>query len=136
MVEWSDMVEGTRQLATGHHNGGKPSGNLQADFCLSSRNQRCYGQTVTKIIPLAHIESEGVGLRFLCNSKSPRNQRIKGPLTTQEISKQRLFWEKKTQKQWEGSDQFKADQLRPAAKPKGGSRVPRKNPGKLSRLSP
>ena len=77
-----------------------------------------------------------VGRRFLCNSKSPRNQRIKGPLTTQEISKQRLFWEKKTQKQWEGSDQFKEDQLRPAAKPKGDSRVPRKNPGKLSRLSP
>ena len=50
--------------------------------------------------------------RFLRNSKSPRNQRIKGPLTTEEINKQRLFWEKKTQKQWEGSDQFQEDQLR------------------------
>ena len=50
--------------------------------------------------------------RFLRNSKSPRNQRIKGPLTTEEINKQRLFWEKKTQKQWKGSDQFQEDQLR------------------------
>ena len=50
--------------------------------------------------------------RFLRNSKSPRNQRIKGPLTTEEINKQRLFWEKKTQKQWEGTDQFREDQLR------------------------
>ena len=33
--------------------------------------------------------------RFLRYSKSPRNQRIKGQLTTEEINKQRLFWEKK-----------------------------------------
>ena len=50
--------------------------------------------------------------RFLRYSKSPRNQRIKGQLTTEEINKQRLFWEKKTQKQWKGSDQFQEDQLR------------------------
>ena len=34
--------------------------------------------------------------RFLRYSKSPRHQRIKGQLTTEEINKQRLFWEKKT----------------------------------------
>ena len=61
-------------------------------------------------------------VRFLRNSKSPRNQRIKGPLTTEEINKQRLFWEKKTQKQWEGSDQSQEEQLRLNRQPnrKGG----------------
>ena len=50
--------------------------------------------------------------RFLRNSKSPTNQRIKGSLNTEEINKQSLFWEKNAQKQWEGSDQFQEDQLR------------------------
>lgn len=55
--------------------------------------------------------------RFLYNARVKNKQRLKGPLTAEEIESQRLFWIKRVQKQEASSDKFKDDELRLNLKP-------------------
>ena len=48
--------------------------------------------------------------RFARNSRSPKARRM-GPLTMEEIDKQRLFWVKRVQENCSGGDRFKEDRL-------------------------
>ena len=50
--------------------------------------------------------------RFLHNTKVQRGKRIAGPLTTEELDKQKLFWEKRAQRQYAGSNHFQEDRLK------------------------
>ena len=51
-------------------------------------------------------------VRFLNNTIAQGGERITGPLTTEEIEKQKIFWEKRAQKQCVGLDQFQEDMLK------------------------
>ena len=55
--------------------------------------------------------------RFIYNSKQKPNQRIKGPLSTDEIERQKTFWVRRIQRQHAGLDKFKEDELRLNLKP-------------------
>ena len=48
-------------------------------------------------------------VRFLCNTRTNRNYRVVGPLTTEEIEKQTTFWIKRAQQQAKSSKQFEED---------------------------
>ena len=63
---------------------------------------------------MAHIESGGVGRTIPAQQQIPKKSENQRPIDYRgnSVNKQRLFREKKTQKQWEGSDQFQEDQLR------------------------
>ena len=103
MVEWSDMLV-------------SPESNAEAKaskqtFVLAVESNDVMDEVLLRPSLWRTLRVGAWVARFLRNSKSPRNQRIKGTLTTEEINKQRLFWEKTTQKRWEGSDQFQEDQL-------------------------
>ena len=50
--------------------------------------------------------------RFLHNTRVQRGKRIAGPLTTEELDKQKLFWEKRAQRQCAGSNHFQEDRLK------------------------
>ena len=52
--------------------------------CLSSRKQRCYGRTVTKIMPLAHIESGGVGRTIPALQQIPKKSENQRPIDYRE----------------------------------------------------
>ena len=49
--------------------------------------------------------------RFARNSRSPKARRTMGPLTMEEIDKQRLFWVKRVQENCSGGDRFEEDRL-------------------------
>ena len=55
--------------------------------------------------------------RFPHNTKVKYKQRLKGPLTAEEIESQRLFWIKRVQNQEASSDTFSDDELRLNLKP-------------------
>ena len=49
--------------------------------------------------------------RFMCNSRKPKEDRTIGPLPTEEIEKQKLFWGTRAQESVKGSDKFEEGRL-------------------------
>ena len=50
-------------------------------------------------------------IRFLCNTRTNRTNRLVGPLATEEIEKQTTFWLKPAKQQEKSSKQFEEDRL-------------------------
>ena len=50
--------------------------------------------------------------RFLHNSRAAKDQRRTGPVTTDEISQQKLLWEKRVQHQCKESEKFEEDRMK------------------------
>ena len=49
--------------------------------------------------------------RFIYNARSTRSNRSKGPLTTEEVCKQRIFWLKRVQDYFKTDERFEEDRL-------------------------
>ena len=49
--------------------------------------------------------------RFVYNSRKPKEERTKGPLTTEEIERRKLFWIARAQDSAKGSKKFEEDRL-------------------------
>lgn len=48
---------------------------------------------------------------FVYNSRNPKEERTKGPLTTEEIERRKLFWIARAQDSAKGSEKFEEDRL-------------------------
>lgn len=50
-------------------------------------------------------------MRFLRNAQVKREKRVEGPLTTEEIESQRMFWNRRAQQQAKSTRNYENDRL-------------------------